>query len=77
MLALNTAYVTDGAVVAIAKKAKLEKAAAPGLPARGCTCRTFVATRNVVSVGDGAQATIIEAYVSVPGRPWRAASTTR
>ena len=66
VLALNTAYVTDGAVVAIAKKAKLAK---PLLLVfvRAGTEPHLVATRNVVSVGDGAQATIIEAFVSVPG----------
>jgi Fe-S cluster assembly protein SufD len=66
VLALNTAYVTDGAVVAIAKKAKLAK---PLLLVfvRAGDVPHLVATRNVVSVGDGAEATIIEAYVSVPG----------
>jgi Fe-S cluster assembly protein SufD len=66
VLALNTAYVTDGAVVAIAKNAKLKK---PLLLVyvRAGTQPRLVTTRNVVSVGDGAQVTIIEAYVSVPG----------
>ena len=66
VLALNTAYASDGAVVRIAEKTKLAKPLllvylrAGGKP-------SLVATRNVVSVGDGAQATIIEAFVSVPG----------
>jgi len=66
VLALNTAYVTDGAVVAIAKKAKLAK---PLLLVyvRAGTEPHLIATRNVVSVGDGAEATIIEAFVSLPG----------
>jgi Fe-S cluster assembly protein SufD len=66
VLALNTAYATDGAVLAIAKTAKLAK------PLLLVFVRTagephLVTTRNVISVGDGAQATIIEAYVSLPG----------
>jgi len=66
VLALNTAYVTDGAVVAIAKKAKLQKPLLL-IYLRAGAAPHFLATRNVVSVGDGAEATIIEAYVSVPG----------
>ncbi len=66
MLALNTAYVTDGAVVAIAKKAKLAKPLLLVFVRAGAEPH-LVATRNVVSVGDGAEATLIEAYVSVPG----------
>ncbi len=66
VLALNTAYVTDGAVVAIAKKAKLAKPLLLVFVRAGNEPH-LVATRNVVSVGDGAEATIIEAYVSVPG----------
>ncbi len=66
ILALNTAFVTDGAVVGIAAKAKLGKpllivnVSASGEP-------RFAATRNVVSVGAGAHATIIEAFVALPG----------
>ncbi len=66
VLALNSAYVTDGAVVAIAKKAKLAKPLLLAFVRAGSEPH-LVATRNVVSVGDGAEATIIEAYVSVPG----------
>ena len=66
VLALNSAYVTDGAVVAIAKKAKLAKPLLLVFVRAGAEPH-LVATRNVVSVGDGAQATIIEAFVSVPG----------
>ncbi len=66
VLALNTAYVTDGAVVAIAKKAKLAKPLLLVFVRAGSEPH-LAATRNVVSVGDGAEATIIEAFVSVPG----------
>jgi Fe-S cluster assembly protein SufD len=66
VLALNTAFVTDGAVLAIAKNAKLVK---PLLLVfvRAGSAPHLVTTRNVVSVGAGAEATIIEAYVSLPG----------
>jgi Fe-S cluster assembly protein SufD len=66
VLALNTAYVTDGAVMAIAKKARLAKPLLLVFVRAGAEPH-LVATRNVVSVGDGAQATIIEAFVSAPG----------
>ncbi len=66
VLALNTAYVTDGAVLAIANGAKLDK---PLLLvfARAGGAAQLVTTRNVLSVGDGAEATIIEAFVALPG----------
>jgi Fe-S cluster assembly protein SufD len=66
VLALNTAYVTDGAVIGIAKGAKLDT---PLLIvfARAGSEPHLVTTRSVVSVGDGAEATIIEAYVTLPG----------
>ena len=66
VLALNTAYATDGAVLAIAKGAKLEK---PLLLVylRAGSERQLVSTRNVLSIGDGAEATVIEAFVALPG----------
>ena len=66
VLALNTAYATDGAVVDIKHGAKLAK---PLLLVfvRAGTEPHFVAARNVVRVGDAAEATIIEAYVTLPG----------
>ncbi len=66
VLALNTAYVTDGAVIGIAKKARLAKPLMLVFVRAGSAARS-VATRNVVSVGDGAQASLIEAFVSLPG----------
>jgi Fe-S cluster assembly protein SufD len=65
VLALNTAYAGDGAVIDIAANAKLEK---PVLivALRASTEPQFVATRNVVLIGDGAEATIIEASVAMP-----------
>jgi Fe-S cluster assembly protein SufD len=75
MLALNTAYATDGAVLAVAKNAKLER---PLLLvfARGGRDAHFCATRNVVSVGDGAEATIIEAFVTLAGAAEEAQEST-
>ena len=66
IVALNTAYVTDGAVIAIADKAKLEKPLLIVNVSASPEPR-FVATRNVVAVGAHAHATIIEAFVALPG----------
>ncbi len=66
ILALNTAYVTDGAVIGIAANAKLDKPLLIVNLSASSEPR-FVATRNVVSVGASAQATIIEAFVALPG----------
>ena len=64
--ALNTAYMTDGAVVRIAAKSKLEKPLLivhlrAGLEAR------FTAVRNIISAGEGSEATILEAHIVLPG----------
>lgn len=66
VLALNTAYMTDGAVVRIGDGVTLEKPLLLVFLRAGAEGR-FVATRNVVSVGKGARATLIEAFVAVPG----------
>ncbi|MEO8421891.1 MAG: Fe-S cluster assembly protein SufD [Hyphomicrobium sp.] len=65
VLALNTAYVRDGAVVDIAANAKLEK---PVLivSVRASHDPQLVVTRNVIRVGANAEATIIEAVVATP-----------
>lgn len=65
MLALNTAYVRDGAVVAVAKKAQLDKPLMI-VSLRANAQAQLVVTRNAVSVGEGAQATIIEAFAALP-----------
>ncbi len=64
--ALNTAFATDGVVVRVADDAQLEK---PILLvfARTSADKGLVTTRNVVSVGKGARATLIEAFVTLPG----------
>jgi Fe-S cluster assembly protein SufD len=66
VLALNTAYVTNGAVIAVAKEAKLTKPLLIVFVRAGSEPQ-LVTTRNVVSIGEGAEATIIEAFVSLPG----------
>ena len=65
VLALNTAYAADGAVIDIAPDAKLDR---PVLlvSLRAATEASFAATRNIVRVGEGAQATVIEAHVTLP-----------
>ena len=66
VLALNTAYMTDGAVARVQTGAQLEKplliahVRAGGEPG-------FVAQRNVIDIGPKASAQIIEAFVSLPG----------
>jgi len=66
MLALNTAYVSDGAVVGIARQAKLDRPLMI-VSVRASAEPQFVFTRNAISVGDGAEATILEAFVALPG----------
>jgi Fe-S cluster assembly protein SufD len=66
VLALNTAYVTDGAVLAIAGGAKLAKPLLFVFARTGAKPR-LVTTRNVLSIGAGAEATLIEAYIALPG----------
>jgi Fe-S cluster assembly protein SufD len=63
---LNTAFMTDGAIVRIADKATLAKPLLVVFVRVGNERRS-VAVRNVISIGDGATATIIEAHVALPG----------
>jgi Fe-S cluster assembly protein SufD len=63
--ALNAAFMTDGAVVGIAGRAKLAKPLLLVLVRAGGEPR-LVTVRNVVHVGAGAQATIVEAHVALP-----------
>ncbi len=66
MLALNTAYVTDGAVVDIAAGTKLEQPLLIVYVRTGNTGQLTV-SRNQIRVGEGADVTIVEIYVAVPG----------
>ena len=65
-MTLNTAFVTDGAVVDVAAGAVLDK---PLLIVFVRSGKDALATtvRNVITIGKGATATIIEAHVAVPG----------
>ena len=64
--ALNTAFVSDGAVVRVADGMALPKPLLLVLVRAGREPR-LVTVRNVVRVGAGAQATIVEAHVALPG----------
>jgi Fe-S cluster assembly protein SufD len=64
--ALNSAFMTDGAVVRIANGAKLAKPLLLVFLRAGREPR-LVTVRNVVRLGAGAQATIVEAHVALPG----------
>ena len=66
VVALNSAYVTDGAVVRVRDKAKLAQPLLLVYLQTGAEAR-MTATRNVVSVGDNAEATIVEVFVRGAG----------
>jgi len=66
VIALNTAFMTDGAVVSIAKGAELARPLLLVFARSGKQGR-LVTTRNVVRLAAGARATIIEAHVALPG----------
>jgi len=64
--ALNAAFMTDGAIVRVAEGAALAKPLLIVFVRAGAEARS-VAVRNVINIGDGATATIIEAHVVLPG----------
>jgi len=66
VIALNTAFMTDGAIVRIGKGAALAK---PLLVvfARSSREGRLVTTRNIIELAAGTRATIVEAHVSLPG----------
>jgi Fe-S cluster assembly protein SufD len=63
---LNTAYMTDGAVVRIAAGAKADKPLLIVFLRAGAE-GGFTAVRNIIATGDNSEATIIEAHVVLPG----------
>lgn len=66
VLALNTAYMSDGAIVRVHAEAELEKPLMlVNIRAGAAPC--FAAVRNVIEVGAKASARIVEAFVSLPG----------
>ena len=66
LITLNTAYMTDGAVVRVAPGQTLVKPLLLIFVRAGGETR-MTATRNVISVGEGANATIVEAFTTLPG----------
>jgi Fe-S cluster assembly protein SufD len=64
-VALNTAFMSDGAVVRIAKGASLERPVLLVFLSAAAEPR-LVTTRNIVRLGQAARATIIEAHVALP-----------
>jgi Fe-S cluster assembly protein SufD len=66
VIALNTAFMTDGAIVRIGKGAALAK---PLLVvfARSSREGRLVTTRNIIELAAGTRATIVEAHVTLPG----------
>ncbi len=66
VVALNTAYAADGAAVKINDGTTLSKPIIIAHVLAGAEAK-FTATRNVVTVGSGAKATIVEAFVTLPG----------
>ena len=70
VIALNTAFMTDGAVIRVAKGAQLDKPLLLVFARAGQRGR-LVTTRNVIEIGDGAHATVIEAHVALAGRRTR------
>lgn len=66
VLALNAAFVTDGAVISVAKGAEIAQPVLLINVRAGEGARS-TAVRNVVSVGAKAKLTLVEAFVVVPG----------
>ena len=66
VIALNTAFMTDGAVVRLAAGTKLDKPLLLVFARAGKEGR-LVTTRNIIEIGDGAHATVIEAHVALSG----------
>jgi Fe-S cluster assembly protein SufD len=66
VIALNTAFMTDGAVVRIGKGVRLDKPLLLVFARAGREGR-LVTTRNIIELGDNARATVIEAHVALAG----------
>jgi Fe-S cluster assembly protein SufD len=66
VIALNTAFMTDGAVVRVAEGAQLAKPLLLVFARAGKQGR-LVTTRNIIGLAGGARATIIEAHVALAG----------
>jgi Fe-S cluster assembly protein SufD len=66
IVALNSAFVTDGAILRIAPGTRLKKPLLLVFAHAG-EQRHGITVRNVISAGAGAEATLIEAFVALPG----------
>src|SRR5262249_17652497 len=66
VLALNTAFMTDGAVIRLARGVRLEKPLLL-LFARKAEAGRLVTLRNLIALDEGARATVIEAHLTLPG----------
>src|SRR5215471_535202 len=66
VVTLNTAFVTDGAVIRLAKGVRLDKPLLL-LFARTAQEGRLVTLRNRIALDEGAQATVIEAHLALPG----------
>ncbi|MDX2288487.1 MAG: Fe-S cluster assembly protein SufD [Hyphomicrobiaceae bacterium] len=66
VIALNTAYMTDGAVVRLGDGIELDKPLVIYHVRAGTEARS-AAVRHVISIGEGARGTLIEAFVRLPG----------
>ena len=66
VVALNLAFMTDGAVVDIAAHAEFAKPLLL-LFIRSAPEARLITTRNLVTIGAGARATVIEAHLTLPG----------
>jgi Fe-S cluster assembly protein SufD len=66
VVALNTAFATDGAVVRVAEGVRLAKPLLLVFVRAGGEPR-LVTVRNRIDIGAGAEATVIEAHVALPG----------
>ncbi|KAB2919759.1 MAG: Fe-S cluster assembly protein SufD [Hyphomicrobiaceae bacterium] len=66
VIALNTAFMTDGALLQVADRTELAKPLLLVFARAGEAAR-LVTTRNIIRMGRGARATIIEAYVTLSG----------
>ncbi len=65
-IALNTAFMTDGAIVRVASGVTLDKPLMLVFAAAGPRAQ-MTSIRNVISAGGGATATLIEAHVALKG----------
>jgi Fe-S cluster assembly protein SufD len=65
-VALNTALMTDGAVIKVADGVTVAKPVLTVFMRAGKTAQ-LTSVRNTIAVGAGAEATVIEAHVTVPG----------